>query len=407
MPGQPGKNTDVRFKVESVFGTPVVGAGGEMFRIQSGAGGLSMGRALIEDPESRSDGQRSMARLGSKEVTGSYPGTLSVGTFNTLLAALFRNTFVADAIALTCTGAGAYVSLATTTGNTLTLVGTGSFLTQGVKVGDVIRVSAMGAGVDDVNAVVATVSALVITVLGTPWTNIAADTNAVLTIKKKLKNGATLTRSSYTFEQYYEDLDESEQFAGVRVISLNLEWQPNGVVRAVFGLMGQSMAILPTASAPGLTAPTEYTSIGLVAVDASIFLAGTAIATITGGSLTFDLGAQGIPVVGSTLTPDIYEGAMKVTGQITAVRLALTASHLARFIAETDNIELSLMLVEPDAAPPIDFIHVFIPRIKYLGATASGLGDDGPIVETIPIYAAAKATTTGYDAATATISTSA
>lgn len=404
MAGNPLSNVDVRYKVEVTPGTPVTGSSGEMFRIQPGQG-LQMQRGLIEDPESRKDGQRSMARLGAKSVTGSYPGTLSVGTFNTFLAALFRNTFAADAIALTCTGAGAYVSLATTTGNTLTLIGSGSFLTQGVRVGDVIRVSAMGAGVDNVNAVVATVSALVITALGTPWTNITADTNAVLTIKKKLMNGATLTRFAYTIEQYYSDLDESEQFTFCRVSSLRLTFQPNAVVKVEFGIVAQTMAILGTATSPGLTSPTEYTSIGLVAVDALIAIAGVSIATVTGGELIFDLNAQGVEVVGSTLTPDIYEGPMKVTGQITAVRTALTASHLARFLAETDNVELSLLFVEPDAAVPIDFVHFFLPRLKYLG-DVGGLGGDGPIIETIPVYAAAKATTAGYDAVTATISSS-
>ena len=64
------------------------------------------------------------------------------------------------------------------------------------------------------------------------------------------------------------------------------------------------------------------------------------------------------------------------------------------------------MFVEPDAAAPVDFVHFFLPRIKYTGVTKN-LGDDGPIIETIPIIASAKATTTGYDAVVATISTSA
>lgn len=405
MPGQPGTDVQVIYKIEGTPGTPVVGAGGEMFRIQPGQG-LSMQRALIEDPEVRTDGQRSMARLGMRSVAGTYPGTLSVGTFDTFIAALFRNAWTADAIALTCTGAGAFVSLATTTFNTLTLIGSGSFLTQNVKVGQVIRLSIMGAGVDNVNAVVATVSANVITVLGTPWTNITAQTVGVLTIKKNVKNGGfPFTRSAFTCEEYFEDLDESEQYTLVRVSSLKLSFQPGGVVNVEFGMVGQNSAILGTASAPGLTSPTQYTSIGLVAVDAVISIAGVPIATITGGDLTFDIAAQGTAVVGSSLTPDVWENPMKVTGNLTAIRTALTASHLARFLAETDNVELSLLFVEPGSVVPINFVHFFIPRIKYLGVSTP-LGAVGPIIETIPVYAAAKATTVGYDAATAVISTS-
>jgi hypothetical protein len=407
MPGQPGNNISVRYKVEGSFGAGGSGAGSEEFRCHAGAG-LTMARGLIEDPEIRADGQRSMARLGGKTVTGTYPGTLSVGTFNTLLAALFRNTFAATAVKFTCDAGAAHTSLATSTANTLTLVGTDNFITtHGVRVGDVIRVGAMGAGVDNVNAVVATVAANVITVLGTPWTNIGADTNATFTIMKKLTNGATLTRSSYAFEEYFTDLDESELFVGCRVSSFKFTFSPNAIVKGEVGIVGQTESIIAAgASAPNFTSPTQYVSIGLVSVDALIFVAGAAIATVTGGELMFDLNAQGLEVVGSTSTPDVWEGPMKLTGQITAIRTLLTGSHLARYIAETDNVELSLMFIEPDAAVPIDFFHIFVPRLKYLGVSKN-LGGDGPIIETIPFYAAAKATTTGYDSATATISTSA
>lgn len=406
MPGQPGTNVSVRIKAESVYGTPVTGAGSEELRIQPGQG-LKMDRALIEDPTIRSDGQREMARLGSKNVSGAYQSTLSVGTFNTLLAALFRNTFVATAVKFTCDGGAAHTSLAVTTQNTLTLVGSDSFLvTHNVKVGDVIRLGATVAGSDNVNAIVATVTGSVITVLGTPWTNFTADSNATFTLMKKVTNGATLTRSSYTVEQYLSDLDESEQFAGCRVSSVKLSWSPNEVVGIEIGFVGQQMAILGTASAPGLTSPTQYTSIGLVAVDSSISLAGVSIATVTAGELMFDLGVAGEPVCGSTVSPDVWEGPMKVTGSITAIRTALTGSHLARFLAETDNVELSLLFVEPDPVVPFDFVHVFIPRLKYLGDVGA-LGGSGPIKEVIPVYAAAKSPTTGYDSATASISTSA
>jgi hypothetical protein len=404
--GNVGKNVSIRYKVESTFGTPVTGGSGEEFRFHEGAPGLAFTRGLVEDPESRNDGQRSQMRLGSHKVGGSLPGTLSVGTFNTLLGALFRNTFTAAATLLTCDNGATYTSLAVTNQNTLTLVGSGSFLGLGVKVGDVVRLSATAAD-DDINAVVATVAANVITVLGTPWANFSADTNALLKSTKKITNSATLTRSSYTFEQYYTDIDESEQFAGCRIVSMKLTFKPNSVVMVEFGIAGKTMTNLITSSAPGLTSPTQYTSIGLVVSDASLYLAGTIIATITGGELMFDLGGDGVDVVGSASTPDIYEGTMKVSGTLTAVRTALAGSHLARFLSETDNVEMSLLMVEPDAAVPIDFFHVFVPRIKYAGVTVGGLGTTAPLIETIPIYAAAKAPTTGYDTATASICTSA
>lgn len=404
--GNVGKNVSIRHKVEVTFGTPVTGGSGEEFRFQEGSPVLTLDRALIEDPESRDDGMTSQVRLGSKHVTGGLRGTLSVGSFNTWIAAIFRNTFAAAATLLTCDNGATYTSLAVTNQNTLTLVGSGSFLSLGVKVGDVIRLGATAAD-DDINAVVATVAANVITVLGTPWANFTADTNAALKSTKKITNSSTLTRSSYTIEQYYSDLDESEQFAGCRIVSMKITFQPNQVATVEFGVVGKTMALLAGGSAPGLTSPTEYTSIGLVVSDASMYLAGSAIATITGGEIMFDLGGAGIDVVGSDSTPDVYEGSMKISGSLTAVRTALASSHLSRFLADTDNVELSLMFVEPDAAAPIDFIHVFLPRMKYVADSASGIGSTSPILENISFRAAIKATTTGYDSAMASISTSA
>ncbi len=411
MSGQPAKNVVVAYKVEAVFGTPVSGAGAERLRIHEGAG-LEFTRGWIDDPEVRADGMESMGRLGGKAVGGGYPGSLSVGTFNTPLGALFRHAWAATALKFTCDGGAAHTSLATTA-NTVTLVGTDSFITtHGVRVGDVIRLGAMGATVDNINAVVSIVAANVITVLGTPWGVLGADANATFTVMKKLMNAAgtiadPMVRSSYTFEEYLQDFDESRQYAGCRLSSLKLTFQPNAVAKVEWGIVGQTMALVAAGGgAPAFTAPTEYTSIGLISVDASVYLAGTAIATITGGELTFDLGCKGIEVVGSTLTPDVYEGPMRVSGQITAVSTVLAGSHAARFIAETDNVELSLMFVEPDAAVPVDFVHVFIPRLKYAGDT-SKLGAEGPLIETIPIKAACKATTTAYDSVVATISTSA
>ena len=413
--GQPGKNVIVSHKVEAAFGTEsATGAGAEAIRIHAG-GGLTVGRGLIEDPEVRRDGQRSMARLGMKEVTGGYAGTLSVGTWNTFLQYLFRRAWAATALKFTCDGFAAHTSLATTA-NTVTVAGTDTFTTiHGVKVGDVIRLGAMGATVDNINAVVSGIDATekIITVLGTPWGVVGADNNATFTVMKKLKNAEgtiadPMVRYSTTVEEYFQDIDESELFSGCRVGSLKLTFEPGGVAKVEFGLVGANGRIVAAgAGAPWFTTPTEYTSIGLVAVDASIYLAGALITTVTGGELTIDIGLQGLPVVGGVATPDVFEGAFKLTGSITAMRTLLTGSHLARFLAETDNVELSLLFVEPDAAVPVDFVHFFVPRLKYLGNSAN-LGDEGALLETCPVYGAAKATTTGYDApCTMTVSTSA
>jgi hypothetical protein len=186
---------------------------------------------------------------------------------------------------------------------------------------------------------------------------------------------------------------------------VKLSWSPNEVVQIEIGFVGQQMAILGTAAAPGsplrLSTRRSVWSRSIRRSPRWRFDRDR-----DGRRVDVRLGVAGEPVCGSTVTPDVWEGPMKVTGQITAIRTALTGSHLARFLAETDNVELSLLFLEPDAVVPFDFVHVFLPRLKYLGDVGA-LGGSGPIKEVIPVYGAAKSPTTGYDTATASISTSA
>ncbi len=407
MSGQPGKNIIVAYKVESVFGTAVSGGGAEAFRIAPGQG-LTLRRAMIEDPEVRKDGQQSMVRLGSKSVDGSYVGPFSVDSFDTFLEALFRAVWSA-ATAVTSDGGATWTSFTVASATTITRVGTGDF-TATFRVGDIIRLTNYSTASDnDVNLRVTAVVAGTLTFIapsGVTITAGAADAACTITRLRKLQNAATLTRRSYTIEEYFQDLDESERFTGCRCVSLRLTMAPDGTVMAEFGFMGQDMTIVGTASAPNFTSPTEYTTIALVAVDAAIRFNGAEQAVLTSLDLTFDLGAQGQAVIGSLLTPNVYEGAMMVSGQFSAVRTALTASNLATFLAETDNVELHILLEEPDATVPKDTIALFLPRLKLTGTDAP-YGNDGALIETVPFVARARVAATGYDAITAAFSTSA
>ena len=411
--GQPAKNVQVIYKTEgATYGTKAAAAApSEVVRIHAGPS-FSMERGWITDPEVRRDGQRSMARLGMKEVTGGYAGTLSVGTWNTFLSYLFRHAWAADVV-VTYNNGLPLTSIEVNATNQITMVGTTTLLASGLRVGDVFRLASMSTPANDnVNCVVKAIDATgkIATILGSPLTIQIADADCTLTIKKKLKNALgtpadPMVRSSYTFEERYDDNDESKMITGVRIGSLKVAFTPTGVVELSWGLKAQDLAIEPTGTSPYFLTPTEYTSIGLIAADATIYIAGAAIAVVTGGELTFDIGLSGIDCVGSLKTPDLFEGAMAVSGQITVVSTAFTASHLARFLAETDNVELSLMFVEPETTPT-DFLHIFVPRLKYAGVTMD-FGGEGPLVETIPVKAGCKATTTGYDSVVATISTSA
>ncbi len=395
--GQAGKNVVVSYKAESTFNTPVAGAGATQFRANPG-NGLSLKRGNVIPGEFRKDAQRSMARLGYKDVSGSYIADLSVGTFDALFASLLRTTFGAVLTA-------AAADFTTLTTGTHTIVWTaGNPITKGFKVGDVLTLSSMPDSANNRNVRVTALSATTITVAETLVVNATPSAAPSIAAKKKAFNPAfgSIVRSSYTIEEYYEDLDDSKLFSGCRVTSCKLSFKPDGMVLVEFGFAGADMSVPGNAAAPNFTSPTLSTTIGLTANDAVIRFNGADVATLTSGDIMIDLKAKGQPVVGSIVTPDIWENTCEVTGSVTGIRTSM--ANESSFLAETE-FELQLLCVD-NAAEPKNYVSLYLPRVKMLAADAP-YGADGAVIETLNLYAAAKDPTSGYDPTTVTIQTSA
>jgi hypothetical protein len=394
----------VNFKVESVEGTAASGGASTGERLRTLASpGLRLVRGQAQSQEVRNDANAGRVRLTGKRVEGSFNMELSQGSFDTWLEALLRSTWVAADPAITCNNGAAFTSFTITNQNTLTLAGTGSFLTEGVKVGDVIQLSDMSTAANNsVRATVSTVAANVVVVHGTPWTNQSADTACTLTIAKKLAQATTPTRRTFTVEQYLEDIDLTSYFVGCRVTSLRLQMAPGGIVTGTFGLVGLDRVTLATGASPYFTSPTEYTTIPLVASDASIIYNGTTVTKITGFDLQFDIATEVPEVIGSVVAPGSYDNRMTVTGTITAITEDFASVTL--FDAETE-FELHVRLEEPEA-DPASFVHLFMPCVKITDIDRP-LGGNGAITETRAVKLEPKAAATGYDAGIMTISTAA
>lgn len=402
MATQTGSNYNVNLKVEVTEGTAATGGGSTGERLRTLASpGLKLSRGLIRSAEKRNDGNKSIARLGGKSVAGSYAAELSVGSFDTLLEALMRSTWVAPATTTFNNGA-ALTSITVNSTSQLTFAGTTVPTAFGLRVGDVFRLGGMSTTANnDVNCRVKAIAGSVVDVWGTPLTIQAADTACTLVIQRKLAQATTPTRRSFTIEQYLEDADVSEQFVGCRVVSMALQFQPNSMVTVTFGFIGLNRTTLATGSSPYFTSPTEYTSINLVADDASIAYNGALVTTLTGWTVNFTIDAAGQPVLGSLVGPGTFDNDLMVEGSCSAV-LADFADHTL-WDAETE-FEMSIMLVEPDAAAPVNFIHLFFPRVKILDLEAP-LGGDAALIQTRQLEFGPKVAATGYDAGVCTIST--
>lgn len=399
---QTGSNISVRYKVEATLNTAPGASAGEEMRTTPSPG-LSLRKDAIRSAEIRDDGLSTVPRHGSRMVSGSYSGELMASAWNTIIANVCRATLTA---ASTLTQASAsltsivfgtnYVCLVTTTS-------TGGFVTAGIRVGDVFQITGSSATNNNTNAQVWAMTTHTLTVpTGTYTAEATAVTSYSLTRGTKIVNGSAPVRKSYYVEQYYQDLDISEVFGGVRFTSFTLNGSPNGMADLSIGAMGLSASDLSTANSPYFTAPTEYTTGPLVFADAVIGFDGAKLITATSFSLSLDNGGSTLPVIGSSVGPDVFDGPARLTGSISMLREDLDS--LGDF-ADEDELEL-FVLLQASMAAPKSYWGLYVPRLKLMGLDAP-LGSTSGLIETIPWEAGVKVAATGYDGTLLTITTAA
>lgn len=193
-------------------------------------------------------------------------------------------------------------------------------------------------------------------------------------------------RRSFTFEQYEQDLDITRVFTGCRVSSMTVRLTPDGMAMVEFGIVGANMTILSAASAPLYTSPTLATTSAMVATDAAVSIGGVSTLDFTSCEFTVDLSASTQPVIGSTITPDVFDNNMRISGTITSIR-----RDAVREQAYLDQTLSALVLALALPSPATGSITFTLPEIMFTDYSAS-LGDDGAMLATLPFVASKDAT---------------
>jgi hypothetical protein len=185
------------YKAESTWGT-LAGASGAQ-RLRRVTSTLSLKKQTYESNEIVDHYQVADFRHGVRSVEGSISGELSPGTWEDFLSAAVRKAFAA-VTALT----GLSLTIATSGTNYTITRASGSFLTDGVKAGDVVRITAGSVNAANLNknAIVLSAVALTLTVYvmnGLAMTAegpIASCTLTVVGKKAYTPTTSTLTRRS-------------------------------------------------------------------------------------------------------------------------------------------------------------------------------------------------------------------
>jgi hypothetical protein len=399
MAYQTGANVLIAIKRETTTGTAATAASAAVVRYIDSPG-LGLRRGTIRSGEKRADANQAMGRLGNKSVEGTINAEATVGgATDILLEALMRSTWATTVVV----GFATMTTVAIGT-NTVTAAGGDWVGGQGLRVGDIFTLSGTTvAGNNNLRTPIVSISSTVITVPTGTFTTLAATATGTLTRLRKLVNGATPTRYSHTIEQYDRDIDLSELFLGCRLTGVRLSLRPNQPVQLAYSFLGMDRTVLTTGTSPWFSSPSETTGLALVADDSSIYKDGVAVATFTGLDLDFQIAARGEPVIGSLVTPDIFDNDLGVTGSITGLRSDF--ANLTAYDAETE-FAIQVVLKEPGTDPD-PCLGLFLPRVKISDLSAPVGGGDGAKIETLQLMIGPKVAATGYDGTVAAWFTSA
>jgi len=374
-----GVAKQLAYKAETTWGTVPAASGAQALRRVTSD--LNLTKQTYQSAEIRTDYQVADFRHGVRSVAGTVRGELSPGTYEDFLAAALRKTFTAvtniTGLSLTIAASGDYYTVTRSSG---------SYLSDGIKVGQVVRLTAgsLAAGNLNKNLLVVGLTALAATVLVLNGSTLTAEgpiASCTMSVPGKESYVPTSghTDSSFAIEHWFSDIAQSEVFSGCKVNSVGIALPPSGISTIEFGFMGKDVT---TAAAQYFTSPSAASTSGVVAaVNGAVAVNGTRVALLTGLQINIAGGMTAEPVVGSNTFPDIFEGRVVVSGQFSAYFEDATLRDL--FLNETEASIVAAFTTANTAAA--DFLSITLPRIKVGGASK----DDGEkgIVQTFPFQA--------------------
>lgn len=374
-----GVGKQVIYKVQSALGTKATAGSAQILRRVTS--NLELRKNTFQSNEIRTDYQISDFRHGTKYIEGNISGEISPGTYKDFFAAALRRDFATvsaiASLSITITGTSAPYTVAR---------GSGSWLTDGIKVGDVVKFTAGTFNVANTgkNLLVASVSASNITVYPLNSSSMVAEgpiASSTLTIvgKKTYVPTTSHTNKYFTVEHWFSDISESESFVDCKVNTVAVAITPTGMATVDFGFLGRSQDL---AASQYFTAPTAATTTGVTAgANGLLMVSGATVGNVTGISFDINGNMTREDVIGSTSSPDIFAGSVLVSGQLTILFEDDTYSQM--FEDETEASVAVALTTSNDAAA--DFVSFVMPRIK-VGGNSKDDGQKG-IVQTLPFTA--------------------
>lgn len=355
-----GINKRVAYKKETTWGTLAGAAGAQQVRRTSADFNLT--KDFYSSEELRTDYQTADYRGGIRSADGTLNGELAPGAYSDFFGSVLARDFA------TVTPAAAVddVTIAASGTNfTITRLA-GSWLTDGIKVGNVIRLTGAGLSTATVgnNALVISASATVLTVKVLSGTAFVAE-GPIAAVTATVFGKATYipktghTDDSYTVEQWYADITQSEVFTGNKVGTANVSIPTTGFVTADFTFMGKDLS--QTGAVEYFTTPTAAGTTGLLtAVQGALIINGQEGACVTDANISIERTLEPAQCIGSNSNSEIFVGRINVTGSLSA----FFSDATLRGYFDTETPVTLVMAVTTGEEKDADFMTFVLPKIK-------------------------------------------
>lgn len=376
----------VAYKKETTFGELAGASGGKQLRRTSAD--FNSVRENYSSNEIRSDQQIADFRLGTRSSEGSLEGELSPSSYSDLIEAVLARDFTAGAsqtlVDFTLAANGLLYTLTRAAGDWSTTF----------KVGDVIRISVAGSAANqDNNLIVVGVTALVLTVRAISATPLVPEAITGATVTQVGKNTfvpkTNHTNSSFSFEEWYSDIGQSEVHTGVKIGSWSVTVPASGLVTTSFSLQGKGLA--KTGTTQYFTNPAPLTTTGVVAsVNGAILINGSATnACITDFSINLERGLEASQCIGSISAETIFTGSVRVSGSMTVY----FEDAWLKTQFEQENVISLVLALATGSAKDADVITFVLPKVKL--SSASNADSEMAVMTSLDFTALLNDVTTG------------
>lgn len=365
----------VAYKKETTFGTLAGNTAGKQLRRVTADFNLT--KEAYSSNEIRTSRQNASSTHGVRSAEGSLSAELSAGSYADFMGSILARDFTTVTL-----GAAANVTL-TVSGTTYQFVRTvGSFVTDGFRPGLIVNASGL-TDTDDNGRdfLVTAVSALSVTfvpldTLGAPTAQgVASSVTFTVPGKHTFIPATGHTNQSYTIEEWYSDIAQSQVFTGMKVNSMGVSMPSTGIITLDFGFTGKDMA--QTGTTQYFTSPAAQSASGVMAaVNGAVIVNGQPVALITSIDFTVDRATENATAVGSNSLAEIFTGRILVTGNMSVY---FTDANFRNYF--NNETEVSLVLgVSTNACGTGSAMSFYMPRVKVnsfgladaeLGITAS------------------------------------